>query len=81
MAVEVRDMIPVQPRGGGLVHITSLFGAPGRTACGRPCPAWTIAPLAQGWEIAPIGKSRITCRKCKAAIYFRVDPEAKARAR
>ncbi len=56
---------PVTPRGGGLIHITSLTDAH-RTACNRVCAGWQVA------------LGIITCDKCKAEVHLPVKRRRRA---
>lgn len=70
MPVEVRQMTPIKAPRGKTVHVTSL-SSPGRTACGKKCGGWRLAPIAEPYA------AHVNCDACKAAIFFRVKPRGK----
>ena len=64
----------VARRGRGLVHVTSL-ASPNKTACGKSCAGWRVAPANKKGLMPPIG-----CHACNLAIFLPVK-NVKERAR
>jgi len=58
-APKVKEWMPVSPRGGRLVHATSMESAR-KTVCNKPCDGWRVAPLP------------LTCPRCKELVHMPV---------
>jgi hypothetical protein len=64
MPIAVRQMTPiVARRGRGLVHVTSL-SSPNKTACGKGCAGWIVAPANKKGLMPPV-----TCHACNLRIF------------
>lgn len=69
MPVAVREMLAIKSPRGDVVHITSL-SSPGRTACGKKCNGWKLAPVARAaWKIE---RRHVDCLACKAKVFLPV---------
>lgn len=90
MPIAVRQMTPIVEPQTEEIHITSM-SSPGKTACGKKCNGWKVAPVAPCSACEGKGKVNrrkckpcngegwrlVGCQSCKEAIFFRVKPRGK----
>jgi DNA-directed RNA polymerase subunit RPC12/RpoP len=65
-------MLAIQSPRGETVHITSL-SSPGKTACGKACDGWRVAPVARN----QVRRRDVDCLACKARVFFKVQPKGR----